>query len=540
MTGSHSVRPAEARIAGLALAALLLGVSSALAQTVPLGSAESFGVLARAAVTNTGASAIVGDVGVSVTGTVSGFPPGTVNEASDIREGDAVAVQALLDAGYAFRVVGARTCPAANDLTGQNLGDKVLPPGVYCFDGNAALTGTLTLRGDGPWIFQVRGLLTIDPRAQVLAPGIATACKGSAVSWQVAGATIGGGASVIGNILARNDVSLGAAARLDGRAIALDGGVTMVDNQVIACSAGGRFPPHTAIKVTGGGQLWVPIPDDDDDRRTGRGRATFGFVAIPGATGSEARGRFVYLNHANRRDASFSRMHVAGRVTNIDVVAVGADGSPKTVRFDGTCDRRPDCTFSVLVEDHGEGRRDGDDDDDDDDDGEVDDDDDRRRGPGGVDSPRRPRDRFGVVIVANGRIVEARGIRPIARGNIQFHERRGPALTTDLNDVEFGPGDSLAVTASLAPGPIAAPVDAYVVLEFPDGRLLSWTGSGLVSGLVPIARGIVPFAFEGTLAHVVIPRGTPPGRYTWLSALTAAGTLNLLTPIAESVFTITP
>ena len=74
-------------------------------------------------------------------------------------------------------------------------------------------------------------------------------------------------------------------------------------------------------------------------------------------------------------------MHIGGSVTHIDVVAVEEDGTPKTVRFDGVCDRRPNCTFSVLVEDHGEGRRDGDDDDDDDDDGEVDDD--RRRGPGG-------------------------------------------------------------------------------------------------------------------------------------------------------------
>jgi hypothetical protein len=78
------------------------------------------------------------------------------------------------------------------------------------------------------------------------------------------------------------------------------------------------------------------------------------------------------------------------------------------------------------------------------------------------------------------------------------------------------------------------------VLELPNGQLMSWTGSGLVPGLVPIARGFMPFPFQGSLAQIVVPRGTPPGRYTWLSALTATGTLNLLTPIAESVFTITP
>lgn len=526
----------------MAFICLLASASSAGAQGVALGSAESFGVLAGSAVTSTGATAVIGDVGVSIGGTVAGFPPGTVDAASEIHEGDAVAVQARMDAAFAYRTLGALTCPAANNLTGQNLGGMALRPGVYCFDGNAQLTGALTLTGAGPWTLQVDGLLTIDPSAQVLAPGITTACKGSSVDWQVGGATalVGAGASVIGNIVARNDVSLGAAARLDGRAVALDGSVTLAGNQVSACSAGGRFPPHTAIKVTGGGQVWVPEPDSEEDRRTGRGRATFGFVAMPDASATGARGRFLYLNHSNRFGRpAFARMHVGGSVTHIDVVAVEDDGTPKTVRFDGVCDRRPDCTFSVIVEDHGEGRRDGDDDDDDDDDGEVDDDRGGRRGPG-TGPPHRPHDRFGVVIVSNGRIVEARSLRPIARGNIQFHERVGPALTTAVNDVEFGPGASLAVSVALAPGAITTPADAYVVLELPNGQLMSWTGSGLVPGLVPIARGIVPFAFEGSIAQLVVPRGAPPGRYTWLSALTAAGTLNLLTPIAETVFTITP
>jgi len=545
MSGSDNVfvRPARG-VAGLVLAWLLIAASTAAAQPVPLGSAESFGVIGRTGVSNTGASAVIGDVGVGLAGSVTGFPPGTVDENSHVREGDAVAVQALLDARHAYDLLDARTCPAANNLTGQNLGGRSLAPGVYCFDGNAPLTGTLTLTGAGPWTFQVGGLLAIDPSAQVLAPGITTVCKGSSVNWQVAGAStiVGAGASVIGNILSRNDLSLGAAAQLDGRAIALDGGVTMSTNQVAACSAGGRFPPHTAIKVTGGGQIWVPDPDSTDSRRTGHERATFAFVAIPGEAGSDARGRFLYLNHANRGHlAGFGPVHTAGRVQHIDVVEVDADGSPKTVRFDGACERRPNCTFSVLVRDNGEGRRDGDDDDDEDHDGEVDDDSgsDHHGSDSAPDRPNRPRDLFGVVIVAGGEIVEARALRPIARGNIQFHERPAPALTTDVNDVEFGAGQSMAVDASLGAGPVATRADAYIVLELPNGQLMSWTGAGLVPGLVPVARGIVPVSLTAPVAQITIPRGAPAGRYTWLSALTAAGTLNLLTPISESVFTIT-
>jgi hypothetical protein len=524
------------RLASLASGALILAAVPAAAQPTALGSAESFAVLGRTTVTNTGASAIVGDVGVGLGGSVTGFPPGTVDEASDIREGDAVAVQALQGATAAFDAVEDRTCPAANNLTGQNLGGKSLAPGVYCFNANAQLTGTLTLTGTGPWTFQVGGLLTIDAAAQVVAAGVTTVCKGSSVDWQVGGATasVGAGAAVIGNILAQNDVTFAAGASLDGRAVALDGDVTLANNRIAACSNGGRFPPLAPIKVTGGGQLSVPDPDTSDHRRGGRGRSTFAFVAIPGTNGGDARGRFVYLNHSNRSHHSiFGRMKVFGQVRDIDVVAVTDEGRPKTVRFDGTCAMRPECTFSVLVEDNGEGHRDDDDDFTDDYEGDDAPDSGRRHS--------RPRDRFGLVVVANGRVVEARSLRPIARGNIQFHRpRTTTALTTDLNDVEYGPGNVMEVTATLDPGPATGLADAYVVVELPNGQLMSWTGSALVPGLVPIARGFVPGPFQGVVAQVVIPRGTPPGRYTWLSALTASGTLNLLTPISETVFTVSP
>ncbi len=537
MSDSNTIVSRSSRGVTALAAMACLTAASASAQPTLLGSAESFAVLGRTTVQNTGASAVTGDVGVSLAGVVSGFPPGTVDEGSGIHEGDAVAVQAFQGATAAFDAVDARTCPAANNLTGQNLGGKSLPPGVYCLDSNAQLTGTLTLTGAGPWTFQVGGLLTVDAAAQVVAAGVTTTCKGSSVDWQVGGATatIGAGASVIGNILAQHDVTLGAAASLDGRVVALEGGVTMANSRIAACSFGGRFPPHAPIKVTGGGQLSVPDPDTADHSRGGRGRSTFAFVAIPGANGGEASGRFVYLNHSNRfHDSLFGRMHVFGRVRNVDVVAVNDTGSPKTVRFDGTCAARPDCTFSVLVEDNGEGHRDDDDDFDEDYVSDEEGPTERHQGPA------RPRDRFGLVVVANGRIVEARSLRPIARGNIQFHRPSTTGLTTDLNDVEFGTGRVMAVTASIDPGPTSSLADAYVVLELPNGQLLSWTGAGLVPGLVPIARGFVPGPFQGVVAQVAIPRGAPAGRYTWLSALTAAGTLNLLTPISESVFSITP
>jgi Ice-binding-like len=477
------------RTTAMAIVFAFVVIRPALADAQPpnLGSAETFGVLAGASVMNTGATTVDGDVGVGPGGTIGGGTPITIDVDSSIHDGDAVAVQSLLDANEAFDALGAMTC--GTNLTDPNLGGQNLSTGVYCFDGDAALSGgALTLTGSGPWIFKVTGALTT--AASVVISGSTQECNGSSVFWQVGGAaTIGPGTMFVGNLLAQTGATLGAGAIVDGRIIALDpsSAVGLSANTIAACSFGELLPVHDPIKVTGGGQINVPDPDSS-------GFASYGFNARPESAGG-ASGHLNYLNHV-------SGLHVNGTVTDADVVTLNPDGSPKMVRFSGTCQEGPDCTFSVTVEDN--------------------------------DEPA-VNDRFGIAVVGSA-AGETTADRVVRNGNIQFHL----GLTTSLNARRFSSGEVMALSVSMIPGGVQQRVDAYVVLRLPDGQVLSWTTSGPVLGIVPIARNVKPMNFKGVIASISIPAGAPAGTYTWLSALTSAGTMNLVSDISERHFVITP
>ena len=111
-------------------------------------------------------------------------------------------------------------------------------------------------------------------------------------------------------------------------------------------------------------------------------------------------------------------------------------------------------------------------------------------------------------------------------------------LSVSLNQTSFTRSQTLVATVNAVGGQITTPIDAYVVVQA-GGLLLSLQIDGrLVPGLVPIARGIVlptvsaPFTFP--LA------GAPPGNYQWLAAVTAPGTLSVVSPIATTPFTVVP
>lgn len=215
-------------MAGAGLATLVLVPSSGFAQA-GLGSAASYTVLAGTTITNTGASTISGDVGVSPGTAISGLPAGQPTGGT-IHAGDAVAAQAQADLGTAYNFLAGETCNTT--MTGVDLGGKTLGPGVYCFSSSAGLTGILTLDAlsdtGAVFVFQVTSTLIIADGASVT---LANGAQGRHVWWQVgSSATLGIASMMVGNVLAHTSITLDTGASLAGRALAQGGAVTMATN----------------------------------------------------------------------------------------------------------------------------------------------------------------------------------------------------------------------------------------------------------------------------------------------------------------------
>jgi hypothetical protein len=215
--------------------ALLLATNPLTAQ-ISLGTATNFGVLGGSTVTNTGATTVNGNVGVSPGSAVTGFPPGVVVGGA-IHSNDAVAMQAQNDLTVAYNNIAATPCTV--DLTGQNLGGLTLTPGVYCFSSSAQLTGALTLDALGNanalFLFKIGSTLTTASGSSVaVINNGGNSCNKA--YWQVgSSATLGTATSFTGDILALTSITLTTGANTNGRALARNGAVTLDTNHVNTC-----------------------------------------------------------------------------------------------------------------------------------------------------------------------------------------------------------------------------------------------------------------------------------------------------------------
>jgi hypothetical protein len=246
--------PTRSRRLRFAALALLAGsacgatpIAAQAATPVNLATAQSFVVLAGATVTNTGPSVLNGDLGVAPGTALVGFGlPAVVNGAT--HAADAVAAQAQLDLTTAYNVAAGEAVAPANDLTGTDLGNRVLKAGAYRFTSSAQLTGPLTLDAEGDpaaqFVFEIASSLTTASASSVVLLNGANPCN---VYWQVgSSATLGTTTAFQGNLMALASISLNNGASVIGRVLARNGQVSLINNVLDSSRCAASSPSPSA------------------------------------------------------------------------------------------------------------------------------------------------------------------------------------------------------------------------------------------------------------------------------------------------------
>lgn len=214
---------------------------------VPLGSADSFAVLAGSGITNTGATTITGDIGTFPTPTGTGTD--SITLIGTDHAGDAVTQRAKDALVTAYNDAFGRT-PATS--VPVELGGTTLTPGVYTSP-TFGLTGVLTLDSGGDpeatFVFQAGSTLITEANSRVLLIGV-DPCH---VVWQVgSSATFKTGTDFVGDVLAHTSVTAQTEATFHGRLLALNGAVTLDTNTIIRadCLATAPATPTTLTTPT--------------------------------------------------------------------------------------------------------------------------------------------------------------------------------------------------------------------------------------------------------------------------------------------------
>ena len=221
----------------LTVAAFGTGAAVAATTTVNLGSASTFAVLAGSTITNTGSSVISGNIGLYPGTSITGIPP-LVQSSGVVDRTNDTALLAENDTTTAYLDAAGRT---PFTTVAADLGGTTLTPGVYASSTSMALTGAVTLNGEGDadavFIFQIGSTLTTASGSSVVLENGAQACN---VFWQVGtSATLGTTTSFAGTILTLSSATLNTGATVNGRILARNGAVTLDDSLITVptCSA---------------------------------------------------------------------------------------------------------------------------------------------------------------------------------------------------------------------------------------------------------------------------------------------------------------
>jgi hypothetical protein len=245
--------------------------------TVGLGTASSFSVLAGSTVTNTGATTLSGDLGLSPGSEVAGNPHVLGQEHVD----DEVAIGAKNALTTAFNDAAGRP---SNGSAGTDLSGQTFLPGVRDASSSLLLSsGRVTLDAVGDpnavFIFKIGTTLTTESNTEVLLINGAKPCN---VFWQVgSSATLGTGTRFVGTVMAGESITATTGATIEGRLLAQVGAVTLDTNTITT---------STCATTGGGSETTTGGGGGTETTGGGAGTTTTGGTAASGAVAPAAAG----------------------------------------------------------------------------------------------------------------------------------------------------------------------------------------------------------------------------------------------------------
>ena len=222
------------RILSAGFLTLSLPAFAQAATAVYLGTAGYYTILTKSGVSNTGATHVQGNIGVSpiaataITGfalkrtaptySTSSLVTGRVFAANYAAPTPAHLTSAVSAMQTAYNNAAGRKNPTRIGLGAGNIGGLTIKPGLYKWSSNVKIPSNVTLSGNGIWIFQIAGTLNVASGKRVILAGGALDKN---IYWQVAGATTLGTTAVLhGTVLDKTAIVLKTGAKLYGKALA--------------------------------------------------------------------------------------------------------------------------------------------------------------------------------------------------------------------------------------------------------------------------------------------------------------------------------
>lgn len=196
-----------------------------------LESASPFAVLAGAGITITGPTTITGDIGTFPTPSITGLVNLTLN---GVNHADDLVTQTAKTHLFSAYTDALNRTPTTSYGPVFDLGGLTLLPGVYSGESSFAITGILTLDGQGDpnavWIFQAASTLITAASSTV---NLFDGASAANIFWQVgSSATLGVESDFAGNILALQSITANTGSTIDGSLYAVNGAVTLDSNTI--------------------------------------------------------------------------------------------------------------------------------------------------------------------------------------------------------------------------------------------------------------------------------------------------------------------